>query len=80
MMKDIILNNWNFMRFLRLGIGVFILVQGILMQDWVVAALGGLFSLMPVLNIGCCGAGGCSVPVQKREGDKAGKVVFEEVK
>lgn len=79
-MKDVVLKNWNFMRFLRLSIGVFILVQGIITQDWIVGAAGLLFSLMPVFNLGCCSAGGCNVPVKKVDTDTIENVVFEEVK
>ena len=34
----------------------------------VVVAMGGFFSLMPLLNIGCCATGTCSVPATKKKG------------
>lgn len=79
-MKQIILNNWNFMRVLRLALGLFILVQGALMKDWTLVALGGLFSLTPLFNIGCCGVGGCSTPVQRNNIREREDITFEEVK
>jgi len=79
-MKHIILNNWNFMRVLRLALGIFILVQGIGMKDWPVAALGGLFALMPLFNIGCCCAGGCGVPPQRQKKEGTEEVIYEELK
>ena len=60
------LSNWNFMRLLRLALGVIILIQGINSNDWMFIIAGALFSLMPVLNIGCCGAGSCSIPSNRR--------------
>ena len=59
------LRNWNFMRVLRLALGIYIIVQGVVENQWLFVALGGLFSLMPWLNIGCCGTSGCNTPISK---------------
>lgn len=64
-MKQIIFTNWTFMRFLRLGIGIAILVQSILAKDAMFVFLGILFTAMPVFNMGCCGTGGCYTAPQK---------------
>lgn len=63
------LKNWDFMRVLRLALGIFIIGQGIVAKDWTFIALGGLFSLMPLLNVGCCGASGCNTPIRKNNGN-----------
>lgn len=55
-----ILRNWNFMRMLRLILGILVLIQGISSGDWLFITMGGLFALMPLLNAGCCG-GSCQV-------------------
>lgn len=67
------------MRVLRLALGIFIIVQGIQTKEWLFVALGGLFSLMPLLNIGCCGASGCNTPVRKSNG-KNEEVSYEEIR
>ncbi len=67
------------MRVLRLAIGIFIIVQGVQTKEWLFVALGGLFSLMPLLNIGCCGASGCNTPVRKNNG-KIEDVSYEEIR
>ncbi len=64
-MKQSILSNLNFFRFLRLGIGVAIIVQGILDKEIMFGIAGLLFTSMAVFNIGCCGMGSCSVPTKK---------------
>lgn len=64
-MKQSIVSNWNFFRFLRLVIGVAIIVQGILAKDIMFSIAGLFFTGMAVFNIGCCGTGGCSVPIKK---------------
>ncbi len=77
-MKQTIFTNWNLMRFLRLGIGIAILVQAVLARDVMFAFLGILFTAMPLFNVGCCGTSGCYVPPQKKS-DTIKDVNYEEV-
>ncbi len=60
-MMRAITQGWTFIRFLRLAIGMAILVQGYLSKDTMSMILGGAFSAMAVANVGCCGAGACAV-------------------
>ncbi len=55
-----LLKSWDISRLLRLAIGIAVAVQGILVTDWMLIILGGLFSLMPLMNIGCGVNGNCS--------------------
>ncbi|MEO7047517.1 MAG: hypothetical protein ABI091_19615 [Ferruginibacter sp.] len=64
-MKQSILNNWNYIRLLRLVIGIAIMVQGILTKDILFGIAGLLFTAMAVFNAGCCGTAGCNVPIKK---------------
>ena len=73
------LRNWNFMRVLRLALGIFIIVQGIQANEWMFVALGALFSLMPLLNIGCCGTSGCNTRIPKSN-KKIEDISYEEVR
>lgn len=73
------LQNWNFMRFLRLGIGVVFIVQGVQENQWLIIIMGSLFAIMPLLNIGCCSTSGCNVPFSKPN-PKIEDVTFTEVK
>jgi hypothetical protein len=73
------LRSWTFVRALRLAMGIFIVVQGIHSREWLFVTLGGLFSLMPLLNVGCCGASGCGVPVLKSD-KKAEDTTYEEIR
>lgn len=66
------------MRIIRLALGVIIIVQGILNREWIFVILGGLFSLMPLLNVGCCGAA-CSTPMKKSNAEME-EIHYEEVK
>ena len=73
------LKNWNFMRFLRLGMGIYIVVIGVQENNFWFVALGAMFSLMPLFNIGCCGVSSCSVP-NRKSAKNTNDITFEEVK
>ncbi len=81
MMKTI-LAQWNAMRIIRLVLGIVIIVQGIYTNDYAIALLGGLFTLMPLLNIGCCGTNACNTNTQRKinTDSKKEEIIFEEVK
>lgn len=80
-MKNRILSGWNFMRVLRLFIGVFILAQGIMAHDWLMGIMGAAFSLMPLLNIGCCATGNCAVNKRRSApiAENTEDITYEEV-
>lgn len=67
------------MRVLRLAIGIFIIVQSVVVRDWLFVGAGVLFSLIPIMNIGCCGASGCNTPVRKSN-RKIKEVNYEEIR
>jgi len=77
-MKQTIFYNWNFMRVIRLVLGIFIIVQAGMAKDWAIGLLGIVFTAMPLFNIGCCGAGGCSVPTKKST-ENIKDVSYEEI-
>lgn len=56
------LKNWSLIRFFRLLIGVFIIVQSVYIEQWFLLGVGVLYSIMPLLNISSCGVGKCGVP------------------
>ena len=76
-MKDY-LRNWIVIRFIRLALGIAVIIQGIQASEWMFVGLGAMFSLMPILNLGCS-SGNCSVPNRKYI-VKDESVVYEEVK
>lgn len=56
-----ILQAWNWMRILRLTLGIALLVQGFIAKDTIAIILGLTLGGMAVANIGCCGNNGCAV-------------------
>ena len=78
-MKAIIFSNWNIIRFLRLGIGLVILVQAVMAADILFGLIGLLFTGMAVFNASCCGAGSCAAPPAKNDNGSK-EISYEEVK
>jgi hypothetical protein len=76
-MKNVF-KNWSFMRLLRLILGVYILVQGLIAMEWIFILTGLFFSIMPIFNIGCCTTYSCTVPIS--ENKNVEKVSFKEIK
>lgn len=77
-MKQVIFSNWNFMRFIRLGLGIVIVIQSVISRDWATGVLGLIFTGLALFNIGCCGVGGCSTPTAKIN-EPAKEIIYEEV-
>jgi hypothetical protein len=77
-MKETILSNWTLMRFLRLAMGIAILVQAVMAKDMLFAFAGIIFTAMPVFNVGCCGTSGCAAPAPKKQ-ETAKEITYEEV-
>ena len=80
-MKQLI-RNWNVFRILRLSIGILILVEGIKSSELAILFFGGLFTLLPLFNIGCCTRNQCASPTLKKDFDtKTDKnISYEEIK
>lgn len=76
-------STWNFMRYFRLGIGLLILIQGIHAMEWIIIAMGAIFTVFAFTNTGCGINGSCSVtsPRQTRYPKQSSTAVdYEEVK
>ncbi|MGB7527664.1 hypothetical protein [Sphingobacterium cellulitidis] len=62
----IYLSQWSVMRILRLVMGIVIIIQGVKSEMWLIAGLGVLFTILPLLNMGCSANGSCQVPPRER--------------
>jgi hypothetical protein len=77
--KDVLFTNWHFMRWLRLGLGLFMGFQAIQVYDPLAGFIAFFFLYQAATNTGCCGAGVCAVPRSSVKTDKT-EVEFEEIK
>ncbi len=72
-----ILQNWNIMRAIRLLLGLLIIAQAFAERNILVGILGASFAGMAIMNVGCCGNGGCSP--SKKINNNSNELVYEEV-
>lgn len=79
MTQKTLLTNWHFMRWLRLGMGLYAAVVALQLHDPLSGFIAALFLFQAVTNTGCCGAGGCAVPNSKMSSTEK-EINFEEVK
>ncbi len=56
-----LMNDWNASRIIRLAFGVGLMVMGFVFRENILVLLGALLTLQGVLNISCCGSGGCNM-------------------
>ena len=77
-MIDTILQNWTIVRFIRLLIGIGIIVQAVVLQDLLLGAAGLLFGGMALFNAGCCGTAACAAAARK-SGKSKNETSYEEV-
>ena len=77
--KETLFTGWNFMRFLRLGFGIFFVVQAVQTHDTLTGVFGAFFLFTAVTNIGCCGGGSCAAPVNNSNIKKTDEISYEEV-
>jgi hypothetical protein len=78
---ETILNNWNFMRSLRLVMGLWVIYSSITDNQPLLGVLGALFVYQAIMNLGCCGSGGCNISVKENNANSSiENVDFEEIK
>ena len=71
--------NWHFMRWLRLGLGIFLAVQSVQYHDAFAGMIAAFLLIQVVTNTGCCGSGGCSVPSAGQRESNTEVVDYEEI-
>jgi hypothetical protein len=83
-MKERILTNWTFIRALYLLMGILLMVQSALSQQWFGIAVGGYFAAMGLFAFGCasgnCFSGNCETKTSEPPITLNQNIEFEEVK
>lgn len=74
-----IIKNWSFVRLLRLVMGIVLVVEAVKSGMWFLVAVGAVFVAMPLLNIGCCATGNCSVST-RHSNNTNDDTEYEEIK
>jgi hypothetical protein len=73
-------SNGHFTRWLRLGLGLFVGYQALVLHDAFAGIIAALFLFQAFTNTGCYGAGGCTVAERKTDAVDVDQVAYEEVK
>jgi hypothetical protein len=76
---QILSSHWNYMRFLRLGLGVYIGIQAFETQSILSSLLAAFLLYQVVTNTGCCAANGCATPTKKNNSDNTEDEEYEEI-
>ncbi len=83
-MKERILTNWTIMRGFYLVVGLYIVTQSVINQEWFGVAFGGYFASMGLFAFGCasgtCGGGSCASTPTRHADTAVQETTFEEVK
>ncbi len=83
-LKNQLLGGWGVTRLLRLGLGIFVLVQAFVVADLLLGLMGTVLVIQAVLNAGCCGSQGCGTGhLYRKQGSAEApreETTFEEIK
>lgn len=79
-LRKTIFTNWNFMRWLRLAVGLLVAYQAFELQNGLLGLLAGLFIFQALANAACCGISSCNTVWGKHNFGKTEDVEFEEIK
>lgn len=83
-MKERILTGWTFTRGLYLLMGILVIIQSAMQQQWFGVLFGGYFASMGLFAFGCasgnCFGGNCATEPQQKTNTTIQDVAFEEVK
>lgn len=83
-MKERILTNWTIPRALFLIMGIMVIIQSVMSQQWFAVLFGAYFAAMGLFAFGCasggCFGGSCSTEPKKKSNTAIEEVDFEEVK
>jgi hypothetical protein len=61
-----LLSDWNLMRFVRLGLGVYIGMQAFETHSILSGVLAAFLLYQVIANTGCCAANVCAIPNNKK--------------
>lgn len=79
MMRPAFFSGWNWVRLLRLLLGVFVSFQAIETHDWLSGILAVILLFQAITNVGCCNTS-CVAPTNNKQLNESDEPIFEEIK
>ena len=72
LMKKRIIYQWNWMRIVRLAIGLYALIQGLMHSENLMIGIGTFFLIQGIFNFGCssCSSRNCNIKPNNNETEK----------
>ena len=68
------------MRILRAAVAIWTIFEFTRTGDWMIMAIGSLFALQAIFDVGCCGSSGCTTNSKVPKQDFAAQEIeYEEV-
>jgi hypothetical protein len=52
---------WSFMRILRFVLSLLLVIQSVVMKEWIFLPLGAFFMVQSLAGWGCCSPAGCEI-------------------
>ncbi|MEK6781941.1 MAG: hypothetical protein AABY93_09550 [Bacteroidota bacterium] len=77
--RNLLFTGWHFMRWLRLGLALFVGIQAIQLRDTAAGFIAAFFLFQAITNTGCCGGNSCTVPTIAQKSNTIEEVEFEEI-
>ena len=73
--------NWSWVKIIRFTLGLIIVGQGIITNQYAYSLIGVMISIIALANIDCCGTSGCTTNFTKENTTniKSNKIKYEEV-
>ncbi len=62
-----IFHNWNISRITRIVFGIGLMILSFTSKENIIIIFGSLLLIQGILNLSCCGAGGCSLSNNKKQ-------------
>jgi hypothetical protein len=64
----VILKNWDLVRMLRFGMGLWVLYSSFTEHQPLLGLIGVFFVYQALMNVGCCSSRNCSISENKTDG------------
>lgn len=68
------------MRMVRLTLGIAVMFEALMQNEWIFFIAGSVLSLLALFNISYCAATNCELPARKRMAKSQEHLSFEEIK
>lgn len=77
--RNLLFTGWHFMRWLRLGLALFVGIQAIQLHNTLAGFIAAFFFFQAITNTGCCGTNNCAVPTTTQKSNKSEEAGIKQI-